>query len=381
MLNFNRNSILTTVGNDPEFFLLSKRGTPIAAEKILPPKYSNPTPEIYFDNVAVEFDAGPSQCLQEHNNRLSELISKFADILKHNNIDLFENRVSFAAAQEISKITLDKYDSTKQFACNPSLVLKNEEIEPSYPTVNPYEVLKRSAGFHIHVGKCYETHQIQDKFIVNFIKLCDLLVGLPAVFLEKDTEKVLWRRKILGYGLAGEFRIQPHGYEYRTLGAWPLSHPLWVWWANASVRLCRVIAKHITLNDTPLSILSIDRNAVINTINNNIFSDAKAIWKDVKIALQKDFEIKNVTEHDNSGTFLSNNNTAAFEFIISQLGGLELTNKKFWSSWLQPVPKVMHQSIYYNSAYWGMQSTRYNLLNSLGFVTYLKSYKFDHDNL
>ena len=67
----------------------------------------------------------------------------------------------------------------------------------------------RSAGFHIHVG--YANNTIDQSMLM--LRYIDTYVGLPSILYDTDAE----RRKL--YGKAGCFRLQPYGFEYRTLSS------------------------------------------------------------------------------------------------------------------------------------------------------------------
>jgi hypothetical protein len=54
------------------------------------------------------------------------------------------------------------------------------------------------------------------------IRMLDLFLGIPSVFIDKDRTSVA-RRKL--YGKAGRFRKPPHGVEYRSLSNFWLSSP------------------------------------------------------------------------------------------------------------------------------------------------------------
>ena len=370
--------VRTTVGNDPEFFYMSQRNTPIAAEKFLEPKAvtGHYVTKIYFDNAAIEFAIAPRSCLMELNNEISVAVDALRSRLSQKKLSTKSERISFRSAEKISKITLNKYDSVRMFACRPSLLLEGETHTVHHPEVNPFEELRRSAGFHVHIGE-YDKKAEFNKQVTYAVKLCDLLAAIPAIFLDRDTERVQWRRQAIGYGVAGEFRIQPWGYEYRTLGSWPLSHPVWTWWANATVRMANSIAVSLIATDTTTELFNIDRAAVEQTINSNNINDARAIWLDVKKILSKEF-VLNEAQHNISSTFLSTKNTAAVEFLIAN-GGLELTNGKFFEAWLEKHPRPSYGHIGYKSAYSGIQNTILNVLGPLGFEKFFKSYRFTDD--
>jgi hypothetical protein len=77
----------------------------------------------------------------------------------------------------------------------------------------------RSAGGHIHLG----SENLQDPMqVFSVIRMMDLFIGIPSIFLDTDdTSKE--RRRI--YGHAGSHRVPDYGLEYRALGNFWLSSP------------------------------------------------------------------------------------------------------------------------------------------------------------
>lgn len=60
---------------------------------------------------------------------------------------------------------------------------------------------------HIHIS--YTNPSVSTS--LKLAKLCDYFLGLPSLFIDKDTE----RRKM--YGKAGAIRLKNWGFEYRVL--------------------------------------------------------------------------------------------------------------------------------------------------------------------
>ena len=80
----------------------------------------------------------------------------------------------------------------------------------------------RTCGGHVHIGYKFAT----DEEVINFIKYCDLFMGVPSVIMDEGA-----LRKEL-YGKAGAFRFKPYGCEYRTLSNfWVIDSKYtdWVW--------------------------------------------------------------------------------------------------------------------------------------------------------
>jgi len=138
------------------------------------------------------------------------------------------------------------------------------------------------------------------------------------VLLERDP-RVPLRRTTLGYGQAGEFREQPHGFEYRTLGSWPLLQPMWGWWANAAVR----DALQVVTYDQDKSLKEgLDLTKVAEAINTNNLAAALPLWHQVKKNLQgvvkwwlKEFDSDTL---EDSHPILSPINLRRFEYFAAK---------------------------------------------------------------
>lgn len=104
-----------------------------------------------------------------------------------------------------------------EFGCMPSLNIYNMKGI----TLDGRDVPFRSAGGHIHFGLS-DRHRSKEQ-IERYVKALDAILGVACVslFAKYDDPR---RREM--YGLAGEYRLPPHGLEYRTLSSAWLSHPL-----------------------------------------------------------------------------------------------------------------------------------------------------------
>ena len=130
--------------------------------------------------------------------------------------------IDFSGVVQLTQPELDQMSSkAKQFGCAPS-----KNIDPynnGVIGVDPSKYLYRSAGGHIHFGgdRVKELSQSNPELA---IALLDIFVGNTFVLLDKDPMQAE-RRKV--YGRAGEYRIQPHGLEYRTLSNfWLRCYPI-----------------------------------------------------------------------------------------------------------------------------------------------------------
>lgn len=322
------------MGNDPEVFVKTGQRV-VVSEKIgVASKDSKST--VKQDNAAVELNMGPAECLQQENAYIAQAVGKMRSTLDK----YFKStpyRVSLRPVEQIAQEDIKKFRTLCQFGCEPSLVFHpTDGLHLSAPNVDPMRVRHRSIGYHVHMG--WDTPDKAEKnsfgnkdYIkmaellhsaegrVRIVQMCDLLAGLPAVLLERD-ERVPIRRATLGYGKAGEFREQPHGFEYRTLGPWPMYRPMWAWWANAAVR----DAFQIVFNNNDSDFTSkLDMVAVSNAINTNNFEEAKRLWVKVKKILWPMIESSRDDLSDRH-PMLSRINLKNFEFIVGK-GGLSYT--------------------------------------------------------
>ena len=195
-------------GDDIEFFLKSKdNGEIVSAEGIIRGTKTDP---YHFDDKNKFFATSLDNILAEGN------IPPSTDPLEfYNNVNKLIQYINSIVPKELTTAALPsarldvKYlqtDNAMIFGCDPSLncwTLQEVRPQPSGDNL-------RSAGTHIHIG--YDN--INDDTNVLLARACDLYLGVPAVLKEPANE-----RKQVGYGLAGNFRHQKHGVEYRSLSS------------------------------------------------------------------------------------------------------------------------------------------------------------------
>lgn len=319
-----KNYVYPTVGNDPEVFITNGKGKIIPAEEIgLPMHATGKQYEAKVDNAAAELNFPPSHCLQTVNVHIGNALE---DLKKALTKRRKREKVLLRACATLDPKDLENYGSLLQFGCEPSLQCYNGEVKVSIPNVDPLKVLHRSTGFHVHLGmkppeeyrNYYAAYYKEAAKILHtsqgrarLVQMCDLMVGLPAVFLERDSEAVYLRRNVLGYGKAGEYREQPWGFEYRTLGPWPMISPTWAWWANASVRDCLQLV--LTGIDEPL-FKKISMKEVADAINNNDLAAAIRLWPGIKRGIAD--LVKDEYTENSRHIVLSLKNLRLFEFSV-----------------------------------------------------------------
>jgi len=241
-----------TMGTDPEVFVVNQEdpGTAIPASVlgVKDIRSLKGSPVYGFDNVCLEFNAGPRGCLQELNSALGVGIN-----LAYHTAATKQAILSYDAVRQFPMEVLLRHEEAQVFACNPAYVVQDDEVVVNMPRCDPLDIDIRSAGYHVHIGISNNCAPVSRPMVYNaettanisrhekayvilkdsanhpkLAQMCDILVGLPAVLLDRS-ETTYMRRQHIGYGRASEFRSKPYGFEYRALSAWPIRSPVWTW--------------------------------------------------------------------------------------------------------------------------------------------------------
>lgn len=207
-------------GLDPEFMLIHHNELKSAIE-ILPKKENaifRNGHGYYFDNVLAEVAVKPAidkataiENIQESLKNLARLISpakfiiKASDNYPRKEINCTEARVA---------------------GCNPEWNVYSMEMtfppDEDVDLIDGYYQFKnqfRTAGGHIHLG----SEKLQGTLeALNVVRMMDLFIGVPSIFLDTD-ETSKSRRRL--YGHAGSYRIPDYGLEYRALSNFWLASP------------------------------------------------------------------------------------------------------------------------------------------------------------
>lgn len=228
-----RRSIGWTLGCDPEFFFKSA-DTTVGAEKVIPKDglkfrtrsylvskgHFTDTSKVIIDGVQAELNPAPTTCRAYLGTEIQECFRRLSDNINK------KYKIDFSSAQEITKEEMDSLSKeSKIFGCSPSLNAQSAPPKVAITDINPEEYRIRTAGGHLHIGsdEGKYTQWLQEN-VESLIQMYDILVGNTCVLIDRDKNQVE-RRKT--YGRAGEYRVQPHGIEYRTLSNfWLRSYPL-----------------------------------------------------------------------------------------------------------------------------------------------------------
>jgi hypothetical protein len=284
-----------TIGGDPEFFIYSKKKDGslelITADKVLPGKHNKldvGCGEVFFDGVQAEINPYFHECREFFardvmgclNSIYGETLKKYPD-----------EDIEFAPLGTIDVTKEDLKgtdDECKKFGCSPDYNIYGRDENFEYPDAEKY--MKRFSGGHVHLGFhsiSYMEKMKTPKKYAEIIRLCDLLAGTMAVAIS-DGEEEVERRKY--YGLAGTYRIQTHGIEYRTLSSfWMVSPPL----LSLFTGLIRD-AFTISYNGLADKLLSkVDEKEVVRIINTSDVNGARKIYKKVILPFYRKNPIRN----------------------------------------------------------------------------------------
>jgi hypothetical protein len=213
-----------TVGSDPEFFIVNKRGNLVSSIGIINGTKSNPDKiksmgdgyMLQKDNVLGEFNVPYAYTAHECSMNI-ELMKAYI----RGYLDTHGLEPMFAASAIYPKAQLNSREA-KEFGCSPDY---NAWTDDANPRPEGQATNLRSAGCHIHVGYENPTKKIS----LDIIKTLDLFLGVPSVVIDTDT-----RRRSL-YGKAGCFRHTSFGVEYRVLSGFFISDYNLTLWAFKQV--------------------------------------------------------------------------------------------------------------------------------------------------
>lgn len=102
----------------------------------------------------------------------------------------------------------------------------------------------RTAAGHIHVSEFFDVATA-----TKFLRLCDLYLGIPSLFLDTDR----YRRTL--YGKAGAFRFKTYqdgtaGCEYRSLGTFWTKNEILIRWVFRTVQFLYENVEHLPEPDS-----------------------------------------------------------------------------------------------------------------------------------
>jgi hypothetical protein len=206
-----------SIGTDPEIFLTDADGELLPAYKFLPDKHGRKP--IYWDGFQAEFRVSSSHCLEGLTyNVQNQLVSLLAQLEKY----APGAKLSAKSVVEVPREELLHAEKEHvALGCDPS---QNIYGMHSRNIPDSRKLKWRFAGGHLHFGvaKRLKRTRFFKEEVDGAIGMLDALLGVAMVSMAEEFDNPIRRRY---YGQAGEFRLPPHGLEYRTLSNFWLSHP------------------------------------------------------------------------------------------------------------------------------------------------------------
>jgi hypothetical protein len=236
------------LGADPETFLIDSTGKHISAIGLIEAGKWDPLqiPDmpkgftLQEDNVSLEYGIPPASSAEEFISHIQSVMEKSR---------------SYVKGLSFSKLSCTIFDEDQMahpmahiFGCEPDFDAWTKKTNGKPQPPHPF---MRSAGGHIHVETQRDPWEV--------VRLMDLYLGVPAVFMDSGLE-----RKQL-YGKAGACRIKSYGPEYRTLSNfWIFDERLIRWaWDNSQ----RAV-------DSTVDVMA-EKDTILTAINDNNLAAAR----------------------------------------------------------------------------------------------------------
>lgn len=183
------------------------------------------------DNVMAEFNVTPATSADEFVSNIMSVRKQIRVLLKAFNL---EEHIIGSAHFPMNKLT---HPQALVFGCEPDY---NAWTGHQNPRPGGAPATLRTAGGHIHVG---------NELVVDapeaFVQLLDLLIGVPSVIFDQDSE----RRQL--YGKAGAFRFKPYGAEYRTVSNFWIKEVESIKWVYKQVSTAVTITENVLAGYKP----------------------------------------------------------------------------------------------------------------------------------
>lgn len=199
------------IGADPELFVVTREGRLVEGQEALKGQRSV-SPQITPDGVQVEIHPDPSNCAALFGGRIRSLLMQLKTKLAREDLTILNDTTISVPAKDLRKMS----EEAQKLGCAPSSNIYNP-----HATVNVgARYTGRSCGGHLHFSSVPPSAGP----VKECVKRLDYVLGNFSVMVDPDPQAAKRRRV---YGRAGEYRVKPYGFEYRTLSNfWLRSFPL-----------------------------------------------------------------------------------------------------------------------------------------------------------
>ena len=278
-----------SMGGDPEFFIANSMGKVLNADAFLPGKEapilvnsrSGDKSKLFFDGIQAEMAVAFNSCREY-----------FADNIRYCWRETMKkipagHKIVLKPAAKIQREVIEAADpEARRFGCAPDF--NAYTLSTNTPEMDASRHPFRYAGGHIHIGLSDSNYrEANDPYVktcsteeghLRVIKLLDLLVTIPTLFLDNGPGAVRRRSK---YGKAGCFRPTPYGVEYRTPSCWWLRSPMTVSIVYGLARLAWTITA-LDQDRAFLEAVKTDEQTVRGCIDESDAKTAREIWDNIR---------------------------------------------------------------------------------------------------
>lgn len=194
-------------GSDPEGFF-ERDEVIIGSEKLIPEGGLVDMYQKFVVRDGIQFELNPPPMLSIES--FGSCIASALKLLKTRMRQYPDVKLNWSGLVEVGRAELDSLsEESRVLGCEPS-----KNAYGDFPiTIDGETYTKRSAGGHFHFGILgmfnYDLINIQ-----RLVPYLDIFVGNTGVLFDRDPGAPERRAN---YGRAGEYRLPPHGLEYRTL--------------------------------------------------------------------------------------------------------------------------------------------------------------------
>ncbi len=274
----NLNEILSyrsyTFGSDPEIFARGANGAIIPAYTFLPskdkPLHGDNQVCVYNDGFQAEMRAYASAC-----------IAFVVDSIHYNLKEIWERSNGKLVLDNAPMIPIDTLRKAPEehviLGCDPS---RNVYHMGGKCAGDPRKLRYRFTGLHVHASgwQLPPGEENRVKMFEPYAKAFDNIIGVYFVAAGGHLES---KKRREYYGLAGEYRLPPHGLEYRVLSPVGLCHP---GITNLVFELSRGILALVDSDAEDMWVA--DEDETIGVINSGSQKAAREILKRNRILLQ-----------------------------------------------------------------------------------------------
>lgn len=191
-----------TIGCDPEFFLMDKKGNFVPAFDTVggtkkEPRVLECGHTVQEDGCAVEIGIRPATTADEFVTYVREAVDEVRSLVKKMGLKIaIVNEATF---------DMDQLRDPRgwEVGCDPDF----DAYTGGKRIMRDYQDTTRYAGGHIHIGS---PQLMNPKIISNYIKTLDVVMGYKLNLMDKT------HGRNAVYGGPGKFRFKPYGVEYRS---------------------------------------------------------------------------------------------------------------------------------------------------------------------